>query len=242
MIKFFRKIRYDLMGKNKTAKYLKYAIGEIVLVVIGILIALQINNWNETRKLQNTKKSVYSVIKTDLTTDIENIDKVLARTVTKDSILKRIINNDMTIEDYQNCKLCSFILLGFPDISLNTRGVKLLEDNSAVFNSHQDSLSIEISDFYANYNTVISVAYQEVVNDYNDNFFYFKNNKAWFKDYVNFEKNNELLTYVLTSRDYMNRANSFYVLYFKAYLGHLRNYKKDAEELIEKLNKKIKKG
>ena len=50
MIKFFRKIRYDLMDKNKTGKYFKYAIGEIILVVIGILIALQINNWNEIRK------------------------------------------------------------------------------------------------------------------------------------------------------------------------------------------------
>lgn len=51
MIKFFRKIRYNLMEQNKTAKYFKYAIGEIVLVVIGILIALSINNWNENRKI-----------------------------------------------------------------------------------------------------------------------------------------------------------------------------------------------
>ena len=57
MIKFFRKIRYNLMETGKTGKpafaagrYFKYAIGEIVLVVIGILIALQINNWNEVRK------------------------------------------------------------------------------------------------------------------------------------------------------------------------------------------------
>ncbi|TVZ60201.1 hypothetical protein NA63_2751 [Flavobacteriaceae bacterium MAR_2010_105] len=49
MIKFFRKIRYNLMEQNKTSKYFKYAIGEIVLVVIGILIALQINNWNINR-------------------------------------------------------------------------------------------------------------------------------------------------------------------------------------------------
>ena len=58
MIKFFRKIRYDLMDKNKTGKYLKYAIGEIVLVVIGILIALSINNWNEDNK-EHIQEQIY---------------------------------------------------------------------------------------------------------------------------------------------------------------------------------------
>ncbi len=52
MIKFFRKIRQKLLSENKFSKYLIYAIGEIILVVIGILIALQINNWNEAKKLQ----------------------------------------------------------------------------------------------------------------------------------------------------------------------------------------------
>lgn len=51
MIKFFRHIRRSLVRENKMGKYFKYAIGEIVLVVIGILIALQINNWNEDKKL-----------------------------------------------------------------------------------------------------------------------------------------------------------------------------------------------
>ncbi len=50
MIKFFRLIRKDLMETGKTGKYFKYAIGEIVLVVIGILIALSINTWNENNK------------------------------------------------------------------------------------------------------------------------------------------------------------------------------------------------
>ena len=52
MIKFFRKIRQKLLSENKFSKYLIYALGEIVLVVIGILIALQINNWNEAKKNQ----------------------------------------------------------------------------------------------------------------------------------------------------------------------------------------------
>ncbi len=50
MIRFFRNIRQKLAAENKVAAYLRYAIGEIVLVVVGILIALQINNWNEDRK------------------------------------------------------------------------------------------------------------------------------------------------------------------------------------------------
>jgi len=57
MIKFFRKIRYGLIEKSKTGKHLKYAIGEIVLVVIGILIVLQINNWN-THQIQHSKNEV----------------------------------------------------------------------------------------------------------------------------------------------------------------------------------------
>jgi len=50
MLSFFRKIRQKLLSQNRVTQYLAYAIGEIILVVIGILIALQVNNWNENRK------------------------------------------------------------------------------------------------------------------------------------------------------------------------------------------------
>ncbi len=78
MKKFFRKIRYDLMDKNKTGKYLKYAIGEIVLVVIGILIAFQLNtivknrenNFEETRIL-------YNLLEHDLKNDLLQLNQLL---------------------------------------------------------------------------------------------------------------------------------------------------------------------
>lgn len=73
MIKFFRKMRYNLMEQNKTGKpalpagrYLKYAIGEIILVVIGILIALQINNWNEHKKEQKEEQIYLKNLQEDL--------------------------------------------------------------------------------------------------------------------------------------------------------------------------------
>jgi len=69
MIKFFRKIRQNLLMKNKTGKYFKYAIGEIVLVVFGILIALQINNWNENKKIRTIELSILEELQQALVQD-----------------------------------------------------------------------------------------------------------------------------------------------------------------------------
>lgn len=203
------------------------------------MIALQINNWNESRKLQNTMKSVYSIIKTDLLSDIKNIDMILAEMSPRDSIFKRVLARQMTMSDYMECNSCSFILYGFPDIALNNKGLKLLIDHRTVFDSHRDSLSIEISDFYAYFNTEIDVALEEVEIDYEDNYSYFKLNKTWFGDYINGRKNDELIAYVLTSDDYINRVESFYRLFYHSYLGHLADYKLEALVMIDKINNKI---
>ena len=69
MIKFFRNIRQKLLNEGKTTNYLKYAIGEIVLVVIGILIALQANNWNESRKERGVEQEYLNRLQTDLQKD-----------------------------------------------------------------------------------------------------------------------------------------------------------------------------
>lgn len=66
MIKFFRKTRQKMIKENRTSRYLLYAIGEIILVVIGILIALQINNWNETKKAKNQLHTNIISIKEDI--------------------------------------------------------------------------------------------------------------------------------------------------------------------------------
>jgi len=62
MIKFFRKIRQKLLAQNKFTKYIVYAAGEILLVVIGILIALQINNWNEQRKTEIDRQKLIATL------------------------------------------------------------------------------------------------------------------------------------------------------------------------------------
>lgn len=73
MIKLFRKIRQKLLSENRLSKYLLYAIGEIVLVVIGILIALQINNWNQNKLQQSALNDYLHSISKNIKGDLENV-------------------------------------------------------------------------------------------------------------------------------------------------------------------------
>lgn len=77
MIKFFRHIRKSLLMENKTRKYFKYAIGEIGLVVIGILIALSINNWNENVKNKERKKEMLKEIYHEFVTNKEKLQSIV---------------------------------------------------------------------------------------------------------------------------------------------------------------------
>ena len=77
MIKLLRNIRQNLLNEGKTSKYFKYAIGEIILVVIGILIALSINTWNEERKEKAIVVNVLKNIRYDLISDTLRFSSIL---------------------------------------------------------------------------------------------------------------------------------------------------------------------
>lgn len=91
MIKVFTRFRQNMLAENKFSKYLLYAIGEIVLVVIGILIAVNINNWNEKQKNQTDAQFQLSKLKDNLQSDQFDISKFAVPS--------------KTIEDYKNDRL-----------------------------------------------------------------------------------------------------------------------------------------
>lgn len=90
MIKFFRKIRQKLLHQNRITQYLAYAIGEILLVVIGILIALQINNANEARKARLSEQAVLKNLVQDLRADSLSFSENLA-SLTKINNLHQVL-------------------------------------------------------------------------------------------------------------------------------------------------------
>lgn len=93
MIKFFRKIRQKLLMENRTSKYFKYAIGEIILVVIGILIALQINNWNENRKELLNESKVLKTLNDEFSENKITLDATLAELNRTANALSFVLKN-----------------------------------------------------------------------------------------------------------------------------------------------------
>ena len=91
MIKFFRNIRQSLLQDGKTSKYFKYAIGEIILVVIGILIALQINNWNQIKQNHKKEKLYLTEIVTNLKQDSIRLKEVLEYNEFKEGLVQNIL-------------------------------------------------------------------------------------------------------------------------------------------------------
>ena len=79
----FRKLRANVIGEGKLKRYLIYALGEIVLVVIGILIALQVNNQNELRKKHNLEMKLLSNLKSDLQLEVDDLEHIIKRRESK---------------------------------------------------------------------------------------------------------------------------------------------------------------
>jgi len=86
---------------NRPLKYMRYAIGEIVLVVIGILIALQINNWNEERKDKEKTNHLFKEAQKELVYNIKQSSSVIDYYRKKDSLLYKVIHKQVTYEDYK---------------------------------------------------------------------------------------------------------------------------------------------
>ena len=157
MIRFFRQIRRQLISENKFTRYLVYAIGEIVLVVIGILIALQINNWNNGRILERSEIKSYQNIKQQLIEDKTELNEVKAFN-NKHFKIYEFANNIIVRKDYElqdSLAMCAMRLAWYSDFHssgniyetlVNSGDIKLIK-NSEISSKLQ---KLEMTYIFAN--------------------------------------------------------------------------------------------
>ncbi len=150
MIKLFRKIRYNLIKKGQTGKYFKYAIGEIILVVIGILIALSINNWNEDRKQKLAINQGLLEVRNNMVNDSMAISKSINLINEELAVQKEIIKDiekGILLDSTYNQKLGKCMTVGYTPITQN--GYKALQ-TVGLENIDNKNLENQLIKFYEN--------------------------------------------------------------------------------------------
>lgn len=154
MIKFFRRIRQNLILENKTSKYLKYAIGEIILVVIGILIALSINNWNEERKTNRQLQGYLSSIAKNIQSDTLEINIIKALRERHNLVAKEYVK--YTYIDSMPIQLVPEIgrILGEQYLNINPSGFDALKNSGYIANLQGTDIEDAIYDYYSYYEEI----------------------------------------------------------------------------------------
>ncbi|TYA54318.1 DUF6090 family protein [Formosa maritima] len=120
-----------MLTENKFSKYLLYAIGEIILVVIGILIALSINNWNEKQKEKKQIRNIYARVVNDFENSASEIDSILkgmdATIPLMQKVMREDIDRDSLLTDLDYLRKYFNSTSGFADIQIQDKGVRMLE-------------------------------------------------------------------------------------------------------------------
>ncbi len=135
MIKFFRHIRRSLINQNQMGKYFKYALGEILLVVIGILIALQVNNWNNQRLERQKEQTILMNLRSDFNENIAEYNRIYKSSTEsyKSSIkLLEIIKGDSNINPSEIEVLLNSILNGFYSLDLNAASIDEIKSSGSL--------------------------------------------------------------------------------------------------------------
>ncbi|MFX0556668.1 DUF6090 family protein [Maribacter sp. CXY002] len=231
-MKVFRTIRYKLSKQNKLHRYLKYAFGEIVLVVIGILIALQINNWNQQRQQKKQLRAIYKIILDDLNRNVIEVDSFIVNyeAIRKPSFEALVSGNPTLQEIKANAVLFSKIFNGYEDIAVNTRGFDLFKQQSIPVLLDQD-LSSKIDEFYNDHLIEIDIAQNELTTAFTYNNRYFESLDWSVKLY--FEKKTEgYFNYLAKEPNAKRRAGSYYI-YYSIYINELKRFRDQADILVQ---------
>ncbi len=205
-----------LKGK-KLSKYFVYAIGEIILVVIGILIALWLNNWNKEQEIAKTNKNLQQKILVQLEHDINNIESFKEELDGLNNVYLKTLGRDYDKSKVDNSALISTILFEVKELALNKHSVNWI-DNAELDNSKASEMLLELSStykiYFKNINDIESIIYKKLTT----NLEIIETTQPWYTELItDFICKNDCINYLLHNEEHKSRIASLRFLYINGY-------------------------
>lgn len=239
MLKIFRKVRQKLIFKNKVSAYLVYAIGEIALVMIGILLALQVNNWNEERKVKNELNSILRTVSLDLKRDTLSATAIIKYYTQNEKNSLKVINKKINRNNYKDCPECLGLVSRYLSFSAQRKGYEMLKDFSSKSVIKNDTLVTKITQFYGPLFQIIDDSNEFIKREVFKNIETYKT-KSWFVDWTQGKYNKEMMLYFSESEEYRKQVASHLLLAVKNHKLFVTTYKNGAKKIIERIEERMK--
>lgn len=243
MMKIFRKIRQNLLDENRSGnkagkftKYMLYAVGEIVLVVIGILIAVSIDDWNTNRKQKAEIHELLRAFEKDLITSIEDATQVLDVSIQRDSMIRMVLNNQVSQEDYESNRVGALILSYNRITTTDENLIKLLDKEELMWAEMQPLLqSLKKYQSLINSYSHQQQRLSEYVATQNE---FFTDNMEWFSSYWQ-SGDDRAVAYFLNDPIYKNKVRFYQVLLMDNYASSVAEYRNRAISILYALQPHI---
>jgi hypothetical protein len=218
---------------SRTGRYLKYAIGEILLVMVGILLALQVNNWNEGRKFNKELETIYTRVLKDIDRDLKNMESQLEFHNRRKFVFEKVIQDSADLV-LLNHGLSRIIATGI-DRQYSKTGVNQLRSLNTT-----DSLSIRISNVYEGILNSLEILEGILKEENGITVRMFRDNTDWYIEWITKEINAtnsspELQEYFLNSKEYKHRVGYMYNLIYNNYIPTLERFIKALRGIRSKL-------
>lgn len=219
---------------------MKYAVGEIILVVIGILIALQINTWNDQRKAKDKTTLLLKQVQKELLYNIKRSNVTIDFYRKKNAVLYQIGNHSATYHDYMSNPEFSDLLGRFINVQLENDAYNNLIDNDSPLTVEQDSIIFRLKGLYGTDKKLVDLLDKGTYSLIGDFFVKMKNEKQWYTDWDAKKTTDQMANYFLNDPFYLNEVTHYKTYALQNHLPNTIIFKHKAMSIYKEISDHLK--
>ncbi len=236
----FFKQKIGFLESSKFKNYIAYALGEVLLIVIGISIAVIINNYVEKNNQQKLLNSIFATIENDINSDLLEVDVILDNYEKMEPLFDFVLDSLDQGNSMKDCLRCPAVLTSVMPFTMHTRGYQQLLNYKAYNLSHSDSLIFDVSNFYSSFKKLSDIVNEMLLEDTNENLDYLKLNYVHFKDMNTSKDILGRMDFFENNIQFVNRVALREVYNYANHVQLLESYKKESNSLLKEIKKRIK--
>ena len=222
-----------MIRKDALGKYLLYAIGEILIVTLGIFIAIQLDNWNDDEQTEATIETIFEEIQANLENSNNRLEQIIEWYAERDSLINLVKTGALTYEDYQNNDDLLTLINFYASATLDKSGYLKLQDYLGVTDPKYDTIILKLNILYDQL-LPINERYELVMEAFNHRMHErWAQKYSWFSEPRDVVHKEERIQHFLTSPEYQNDVRLFSMYSRDNYAATLRGIDNISDSIME---------